>query len=168
MKDDNAPSENLASISPYLNICSCFESESSTVSAYSVRDNSTIAIIGSSSPLTEPKPTYSHKESLASRSEQSTVHQIHTEIERVRTGLVPEVNLFLHALATSSPGLLFPTKSFTSEYRRLAELLLQTLLRLDAIGADGTWDNARTERKGAVEEVQVLLNRLDEGWSKRP
>jgi hypothetical protein len=165
MKDDNAPSENIVSISPDLNVCSY--SECSTVSAYSIRDNSTVVVIGSSSPLVEPKPTY-HKESYASKSEQSTIQQIRTEIEKVRTGLAPEVNLFLHALATSSPGLLFPTKSFTSEHRRLAELLLQTLLRLDAINADGTWDNARAERKGAVEEVQVLLSRLDEGWNKRP
>ena len=48
-----------------------------------------------------------------------------------------------------------------------AELLLQSLLRLDAITAEGEWENARKERKGAVKEVQALLDRLDGGWRAR-
>ena len=54
------------------------------------------------------------------------------------------------------------------EHIRLGELLLQSLLRLDAITAEGEWEEARKERKGAVREVQGLLDRLDGGWRARP
>jgi hypothetical protein len=50
---------------------------------------------------------------------------------------------------------------------RLGEMLLQSLLRLDAINAEGEWEQARLERKKAVKEVQGLLDRLDTGWRKR-
>ena len=53
------------------------------------------------------------------------------------------------------------------EHVRLGELLLQSLLRLDAITAEGEWELARRERKGAVREVQALLDRLDGGWRAR-
>jgi len=53
------------------------------------------------------------------------------------------------------------------EHSRLGELLLQALLRLDAISAEGEWEEARRERKGAVREVQALLDRLDGGWRAR-
>ena len=33
--------------------------------------------------------------------------------------------------------------------------------------AEGEWELARRERKGAVREVQALLNRLDGGWRAR-
>ena len=46
-------------------------------------------------------------------------------------------------------------------------MLLQSLLRLDAISAEGEWETARRERKGAVKEVQALLDRLDGGWRAR-
>ena len=54
----------------------------------------------------------------------------------------------------------------TQEHTRLSELLLQSLLRLDAIPTDGSWEHARAERKGAVREVQGLLDRLDGGWAE--
>lgn len=60
-----------------------------------------------------------------------------------------------------------PPLDFEREHVRLAELLLQSLLRLDAITAEGEWENARKERKGAVKEVQALLDRLDGGWRAR-
>lgn len=62
-----------------------------------------------------------------------------------------------------------PAKVLTpaQEHTRLSELLLQSLLRLDAIPTDGAWEKARLERKGAVREVQGLLDRLDGGWGAR-
>lgn len=53
------------------------------------------------------------------------------------------------------------------EHRRLGELLLQSLLRLDVINLDGAWTDARKERKGAVKIVQGLLDKLDGGWRAR-
>ena len=53
------------------------------------------------------------------------------------------------------------------EHVRLGEMLLQALLRLDAIQPESEWEQARKERKGAVKEVQALLDRLDGGWRAR-
>lgn len=53
------------------------------------------------------------------------------------------------------------------EHTRLGELLLQSLLRLDAIVAEGEWEEARRQRKGAVKQVQGLLDRLDNAWKQR-
>jgi len=53
------------------------------------------------------------------------------------------------------------------EHNRLGELLLQSLLRLDAIVPDTQWEDARRERKDAVREVQALLDRLDAAWAAR-
>jgi hypothetical protein len=47
------------------------------------------------------------------------------------------------------------------ERLRLSELLLQSLLRLDAITTDSEWEEARKERKAGVKEVQTLLDRID-------
>lgn len=46
-------------------------------------------------------------------------------------------------------------------------MLLQSLLRLDAITTEGEWEEARKERKGAVKEVQSLLDKLDGSWRAR-
>jgi hypothetical protein len=56
------------------------------------------------------------------------------------------------------------TQAQETEHLRLGELLLQSLLRLDAVATESEWADARTERKGAVREVQGLLDRLDNTW----
>ena len=53
------------------------------------------------------------------------------------------------------------------EHNRLGEELLQSLLRLDVLTMDRSWDSARAERKSAVKHVQALLDRLDGGWRER-
>ncbi len=60
-----------------------------------------------------------------------------------------------------------PASDLAHEHVRLGELLLQSLLRLDAITAEGEWEEARRERKGAVKEVQGLLDTLDGAWRAR-
>ncbi|EIM82742.1 uncharacterized protein STEHIDRAFT_170950 [Stereum hirsutum FP-91666 SS1] len=58
-----------------------------------------------------------------------------------------------------------PTKqTLEFEHTRLGELLLQALLKLDAVSFEGGWEDARRERKEAVRVVQGLLDRLDGGW----
>ena len=69
------------------------------------------------------------------------------------------------ATATSAESRKQP--DLAQEHVRLGEMLLQSLLRLDAINAEGEWEQARVERKKAVKEVQGLLDRLDSGWRKR-
>jgi len=157
MKDDNAP-----------------------ISAYSIRENSTLALVGSGPPPPTshnpaPIPTPNHRQqNQEPKTEQSTITQIRSEVDKVRETLVPGVDTFLRALGvrapttpeeepTSTPSQL-QNQNQEQEHTRLSELLLQSLLRLDAIATDGSWALARAERKDAVREVQGLLDRLDGGW----
>ncbi|ESK96542.1 hypothetical protein Moror_6762 [Moniliophthora roreri MCA 2997] len=116
MKDDNAP-----------------------LSAYKIRPNSTVAVIGGPTSAT------------ISRSEQNTLSHINDELSTVRSTLVPALQSFVTT----------PTEK---EHLRLSELLLQSLLRLDAITPDPTWESARRDRKAAVKEVQTYIDQLDEAW----
>ena len=86
------------------------------------------------------------------KTEASTVETIRAELASVRSTLEPGVDAFLR------------TPTADTEHTRLGELLLQALLRLDAIAIDSTWVEARRERKGAVRAVQDVLDRLDKGW----
>lgn len=166
MKDDNAP-----------------------LSAYGLKPNSTIALVGGGeSPPSSTKRSRKHaeKSTSAERTEASTVAQIQGELDAVRNNLLPDVDEFLTALepgATSTSTAPAPAPAQTTglrqnqlggrqqdlalEHVRLGELLLQALLRLDAITTEGEWEDARRERKGAVKEVQALLDRLDGGWRTR-
>jgi hypothetical protein len=127
------------------------------VSAYGLRPGSKIALIGGDAqaptgPSAEAKP--------APRTEQSTIAHIQSELDGVRTRLAPDVDAFLAGLA----GALTPQQA--TEHVRLGELLLQALLRLDAVSTEGEWADARAERKGAVREVQGLLDTLDARWKE--
>lgn len=88
----------------------------------------------------------------ALKTEASTVEVIQAELATVRGTLEPSVDAFLR------------TPTVDAEHTRLGELLLQALLRLDAISIDSSWTEARRERKGAVRAVQGVLDRLDKGW----
>lgn len=208
MRDDNAPSEfrpilkllkAVVLYGPLLLLCQyavlSFVSRDSvltacTVSAYQIRPNSTLSLIGTAEPIpSNPNPTpRQHQKPRAPepKTEQSTITQIQTELDRVRQTLEPDVDSFLH---TISPSFAHPPTSTYSapplptqappdpsprrlpspeqEHNRLSELLLQALLRLDAITSDGSWETARAERKKGVREVQGLLDRLDDGWNSR-
>ena len=159
------------------------------VSAYGIKAGSTIALVGGGEPIKPPSSKASGARSeKAPRTEESTISQIHTEMDKVRSTLQPDVDSFLSALSPASvaahvgpePTTSAPPKpasaaasgtraqlDFEQEHTRLGELLLQSLLRLDAITAEGEWEVARRERKGAVKEVQALLDRLDGGWRAR-
>jgi hypothetical protein len=122
----------------------------STVSAYKIRPGGTLLLLDSTpadlaSPVAPvaPKPP---------KTEASTIQVIQTELATVLDTLEPGVDAFLR------------TPTADAEHTRLGELLLQALLRLDAINIDSTWTEARRERKGAVRAVQGVLDRLDKGW----
>lgn len=157
------------------------------VSAYGIKAGSTIALVGGGEPIKPPSKPSSQAEK-APRTEESTISQIRTELDKVRSTLKPDVDSFLSALSPAGaaahvgpePTAVAPPKAasaagsgpqraadFAQEHVRLGELLLQSLLRLDAISAEGEWETARRERKGAVKEVQALLDRLDGGWRAR-
>jgi BAG domain len=181
MKDDNAPSKPLVNVFKSIRP-SLTNFGSVSVSAYGIRENSTIAIIGGSSgPLpqapppsrstNDPPTQYRTSGTSQHKTEASTIHQIQSELDTVRTTLWPSVNTLLTHISPPSSQLMEQQKptahALNQEHKRLSELLLQSLLRLDAITADGGWEKARQERKGAVKEVQGLLDRLDEGWGRR-
>jgi len=151
------------------------KNDSVPLSTYRIKPNSTIAIIGTltgpsaSGPERVP-PTSSQV--AASATEQSTLNTIRSELETVRTTLKPSVDRFLESLEHSQPLSSTTTDSTPllnrddpkQSHRVLGELLLQSLLRLDAITPEGEWVEVRSARKGAVREIQGLLDRLDEGW----
>jgi predicted component of type VI protein secretion system len=178
------------------------------VSAYNIRENSTIGLIGGhplpSAPTAAPPSRVSQPKVKEPPSEQGTISAIRSELERVRTTLVPDVDELIGALApsvatttssltpapTPAPGIAaaqsfstpaqvppippYPTpasyssKPTPADHTRLSELLLQSLLRLDAMHLAGSdWPDARAERKAAVREVQGVLDRLDGAWSAR-
>ncbi|KAJ3559667.1 hypothetical protein NM688_g192 [Phlebia brevispora] len=154
MKDDNAP-----------------------ISAYGIKEKSIIAIVGGGDNTIASKPVPER------RTEESTIAQIRGELENVRQKLQPDVDDFLSTLDSTATSTAPPPQpaakptqrkgkdvkqsDLAQEHIRLGELLLQSLLRLDAIVAEGEWEEARRERKGAVREVQGLLDRLDGGWRAR-
>jgi len=126
--------------------------DNAPISAYGICNKSTIAIIGGSDPSSHPQRN----------TEQAVISQIQSEIEKVRSTLTPSLNKFLDVIAVPSQG-----DDVDQEHGRLGELLLQSLLRLDAITAEGEWEQARKERKAGVREVQSLLDRLDSAWKAR-
>lgn len=98
------------------------------------------------------------------KTEKHVITQIETELSQVRTGLLPSVDKLLESVSSHTA---IPGDSLDQEHTRLGELLLQSLLRLDAIQAENEWEQARKDRKAGVREVQALLDRLDTGWKAR-
>ncbi|KAF7782290.1 hypothetical protein Agabi119p4_1666 [Agaricus bisporus var. burnettii] len=122
--------------------------DAAPLSAYKLTENSTVFLIGDD-PTTP-----------ASASEHHSVSRIQAELSSVRSQLTPHVHAFLAALRP--PSDMPPTPQ---DHTRLGELLLQSLLRLDAIAPERDWPTARAERKAAVREVQELLDNLDSAWA---
>ncbi|TBU42856.1 hypothetical protein BD309DRAFT_962078 [Dichomitus squalens] len=161
--------------------------DSAPISAYGIKPGSTIALVGGGEPIKPPSSKASSAQAhKAPRTEENTISQIRGELDKVRATLQPDVDAFLDALAPAhaaahvgpepkvpalpmKPASAAPSGSLDlgREHVRLGELLLQSLLRLDAITTEGEWEAARRERKGAVKEVQGLLDRLDGGWRAR-
>ena len=153
-----------------------------TVSSYGITEKSKIAIIGGG----EHSIT-SVKAAPERPTQESTITVIRNELDKVRKTLAPDVDEFLITLGASptttssapptqpgarpklpsTPSKMGKQTDVTLEHARLGELLLQSLLRLDAINAEGEWEDARKERKCAVKEVQALLDKLDGAWKKR-
>ena len=120
------------------------------VSAYGLAQNSTIAIV---TPSASQPPPFKN-------TEQAQISTIQSEISAVSNSLLPAHSQFLSDLST------YPKHSLEKEHARLAELLLQALLRIDAIVPERDWDTARAHRKAAVRQLQSLLDQLDSAWAK--
>jgi hypothetical protein len=121
-----------------------------TVSAYKIRPGGTLLLLDST-PAASPGPAAAAAPKPP-KTEASTIEAIQAELATLRGTLEPSVDVFLR------------TPTADAEHTRLGELLLQALLRLDALYIDSAWADARRERKGAVRAVQTVLDRLDKGW----
>ncbi|KAF8637998.1 hypothetical protein AX16_010630 [Volvariella volvacea WC 439] len=133
--------------------------DSVPLSSYHIQNNSTIVLVGSKRDEPQaPIPAAAPPQN----SQQSTISTIQSELAAVRKQLTPAVESFLVAIAQGPPS-----QTHHKEHTRLGELLLQSLLRLDAIVPETQWEDARRERKTAVKEVQSLLDRLDAAWAAR-
>ena len=170
--------------------------DSESLASYHLKPNCTITVIGSSEQLQEPGSTSlgpgsrgvpsAKKQAAGPPTQQGTLQAIQAEVDAVRTSLKPSVTIFLSSIQpavianpssttdpTSEP-LLTPTPAppttakAREEHNRLGELLLQALLRLDAIMPESEWADARSARKLAVKEVQGLLDELDDAWRTSP
>ncbi|KIJ67607.1 hypothetical protein HYDPIDRAFT_108471 [Hydnomerulius pinastri MD-312] len=173
--------------------------DSAPLSAYKIRENSTIALIGghslSETPSVSASPRPPPPKQKAPQTEEGTISAIQAELDRVRSTLVPDVDDFVRTLTHYSTAVasttttsavtpipasgISPDTSSTTEppslpkpspldHTRLSELLLQSLLRLDALHLSGSdWPDARQQRKAAVREVQGVLDRLDGAWASR-
>lgn len=131
--------------------------DNAPISTYKIRQNSVIVVLVAS-------PEAISKQKPETASEQSTISLIQSEIASFRQDLSPSVVQFLAEVENTRQSLSAPQRQ---EYTKLGELMLQRLLRLDAIPADGEWDVARKERKTAVKEIQSLLDRLDSVWNQQ-
>lgn len=158
--------------------------ENATLSAYGLKPGATIALMGSPEILDEKPPatssfggvsklSYGKNQPSGPPTEQSTLQAIQAEIESVRNSLEPAIASFLSSVPSGivkpvdANTLAIPTLSHEdakTTHAQLGELLLQALLRLDAITPESSWAGVRSARKGAVKEVQGLLDRLDDGW----
>jgi len=125
--------------------------DNAPISAYHLRPNSTIAIVAND-----------HLPAPFKQTEQAQIATIHAELSAAREHLLPAQQSFLHDLQH------LPKHSLSKEHSRIGELLLQALLRLDAIVPETDWLTARADRKAAVRELQSLLDQLDNEWAEAP
>ncbi|KZS93942.1 hypothetical protein SISNIDRAFT_453655 [Sistotremastrum niveocremeum HHB9708] len=134
--------------------------DSAPISAYGLKPKSNITVIGSGE-LPPSRPGGVGAKSTERLTEQSTIATIRSELEGLRGTLVPALDKFLSNIQSDAKTLAADAEQ---EHARIAELLLQCLLRLDTLSPEGEWVDARKERKVAVKEVQSLLDRLDGAW----
>jgi len=129
------------------------------VSAFNLKPNATIHLIGSATRVPSARPQAPLKEVPITQT--AMVKTIQAEIDSIHRELLPSLVAFETSLDSPEKP---PQESLKQEYTRLGELLLQTLLRLDSFAPEGDWEEARKARKAAVKEVQGLLTRIDTAW----
>jgi len=137
--------------------------DSFPLTAYSIRNGSTIQVVGGQLPTPGRKVPASAATAAARTTERGLIETIQNELTQVRQTLVPGVQTFQSHLASPEQAV-GGKETLKQEHTRLGEMLLQSLLRLDAMMPNSDWVDARRERKTAVKEVQNLLSQLDGAW----
>jgi hypothetical protein len=126
------------------------------ITAYALKSGSTVTVVGGSTQFPGPPS----KEVPTKPTESSILSSIQSELSRVRNSLIPPLDSFTESVTAGKT----PREELKQEHTRLGELLLQSLLKLDALTPEIEWEQARMQRKAAVKEVQALLDRLDSTW----
>lgn len=149
------------------------------VSAYKLKPGSSITLIGSTSSIPSKKETSSVPSGPDVRTESGMNAAIQAELQKVESTITPDLTSLLSALsfspqkpapdASSSEAVVAAADSPSPEalklsHARLGELLLQSLLRLDALTPPTEWEETRRTRKAAVKHVQANLDALDAAW----
>lgn len=106
--------------------------------------------------------------------EEKHLKQIDEVAQHVRANLLPELEQFeqsIAALPQAKPGQqsatpqdpnAVPPARIPITQRKISELLLRELLKLDGVPIDSAV--IRTARKSTVKEIQALLDRTDAAW----
>jgi len=136
--------------------------DNAPISAYHLRPNSTIFVVSHGGNV--------HKDKIktTNTTEQSLIATIQAELSSINSTLVPSHTHFLSQLPANGDNTKQATTTtyttLSKEKTRLSELLLQSLMRLDAIIPERDWTTARSHRKAAVLHVQNLLDQIDNAW----
>ena len=151
-----------------------------TLSAYGIKDGSTIVLVGKDGPAPArdiPKPTANASGPIRGKVKQpdTTSEQVLTDwiVNLVKSTLEPlqaSIATFISYTAANVTNRPVQTPKFDvlqKEHARLSELLLRGLLDLDSIDIPNGWAEARKERKEGVRMVQKELTRVDEAWGER-
>lgn len=142
------------------------------MSSYGLKPGSKLTLIGTAAPLPTAREAAASKPSIP-RTQEGMLITIKSELDNVHQKITPGLQTFLNTLASPSDPSLPPVEprmvnpsaeDLKQEHARIGELLLQSLLRLDAITPESEWEEARKARKAAVKEVQADLDALDAAW----
>jgi hypothetical protein len=124
------------------------------VAAYGIKRGSAVTVIGSHDKGAKPTSSVNNMATAIAKTEQNCILSIQNELDTVNRNLRPSLEGFLQNTPETQA-------EFDFEHRRIGELLLQSLLRLDALSPESHWSEARTRRKEAVKEIQTMLSGLD-------
>ncbi|KAG8811288.1 hypothetical protein FRC17_002536, partial [Serendipita sp. 399] len=138
---------------------------------YGLKGGSTVTLIGTSTPLPKARDAAASSKPTLPRTQEGILVTIKAELDNVHEKILPSLEAFLNSISPSEEGqeprAVDPSQEILQqEHTRLGELLLQSLLRLDAINPESEWEEARKARKAAVKEVQADLDRLDTSWKE--
>jgi len=146
-----------------------------TVSAYKLKPGSSLTLIGSTSSIPTKKETAPAGPDVRTEAGMNTA--IAAELDKVAKTITPDLTSLLATLSfspqknttqsdaePSAPAEQPSPEALKLNHSRLAELLLQSLLRLDALTPPTEWEETRRARKAAVKHVQASLDSLDMAW----
>ncbi|KDQ21837.1 hypothetical protein BOTBODRAFT_50374 [Botryobasidium botryosum FD-172 SS1] len=132
------------------------KNDSASIASYGI-------VPGCSIHIYQPASQRAAASAPAARTPQSTLQSLQSELDNVHSTLSAPIGEFMSSLPPHNPAPP-PRAQLAQTHTRLGEMLLQSLLRLDAIVPEPAWDDVRLARKNAVKEVQGLLDRLDASW----